>query len=83
MTTDGKWVIWQYTPIPEKPADLSEVAQNLLMVADTAKGKIVGQYVLPKWYQLLVMDEPAEFLYAAHYRELHKLKIDLSPLTKK
>ena len=76
---DGKHLIWQDARINlrEKETDY------LLMVANVETGKILGEYQMPTFYQMILLDDSSEFIYAAHYNELHKLRIDLGPITNK
>ncbi len=86
VTDDGKLLLWQngrrtnQTVIQNK---LMFKLENVLFVANAQTGDIVGEYILPTFYHMMVMDNASEFIFAAHYNELHKLKIDLSPIANK
>ena len=79
LTKDGKYLLWQKARIKFKVKE----TDYLLMVADVETGKILGEYKMPTFYHMILLDDSSKFVYAAHYNELHKLKIDLGPLTNK
>lgn len=81
-TSDGRLLLWQNDRLkkPTYPkAHVGEI-QHMLFVADIQTGKIVAEYSLPTFYHMMVIDDAAEYIYAAQYSKLHKLKIDLSPI---
>ncbi len=85
LTNDGKLIVWQndHWKKPADPKKTMEDTEHLLLVANAQTGKIVAEYLLPTFYHMIVMDDAAEYIYASHYNELHKLKIDLSPIINK
>ncbi|MCH9724148.1 MAG: hypothetical protein K0U86_04500 [Planctomycetes bacterium] len=83
LTNDNKLILWQnYQKMkPIKHPIRRGTVENVLFVADSQTGRIVGKYVLPTFYHMMIIDDNSENIYAAHYDELHKIKIDLSPIT--
>lgn len=79
LTKDGKYLLWQKARIKIKV----KKTEYLLMVADVNTGKVLGEYKMPTFYHMILLGDSSKFVYASHYRELHKLKIDLGPITNK
>ncbi len=78
ITDDGKLLVWQQNRTKRNGAHV--VTEHLLVVANAQTGEIVRECILPTFYHMIVLGDTSEFVYASHYNELHKLKIDLSPI---
>jgi len=49
--------------------------EHLLLVANAQTDEVVGEYMLPTIYDMMVMDDTSDFIYASHYNKLHKSKL--------
>lgn len=85
LANNGSLIVWQNSrwKDPENPDISMRERQHLLMVASAHTGKIVGEYEMPTFYEMIVLDDSGEYVYGAQYGELHKLKLDLSPIATK
>lgn len=76
LTSDEKLILWQTYRLVSK----TKSTEYLLLVANVENGKIVAEFRLPTFYRMLEIDDTSEFIYGAHNKELHKLKINLNEL---